>query len=292
MNQIDGNKKSIEKTTADIKANQQELTNAENRIKGQQDVFNKRARAMYINGVDSYLNVILESDTLSDFVTRVHTIKKVVGFDQKIIGDLKVKKDAIAQQKQNLDDKNKKLLVLKLDNEKKLAKLNSDKVESTKLAKDLESKESILAAKDTSASRIVTSVEGVVKKIQASSPRTSRGASASGSSLIAYASTFQGIPYVYGGNGPSSFDCAGFTCYVFAHFGISLPRVASDQQNVGTYISIDQLQPGDLVFFGSPAHHVGIYVGDGCMIHAPHTGDVVKISPLHSDFSGGRRVLQ
>ena len=97
---------------------------------------------------------------------------------------------------------------------------------------------------------------------------------------------------MYGGNGPSSFDCAGFTCYVFAHFGISLPRVASDQQNVGTYVSTDQLQPGDLVFFGSPAHHVGIYVGDGCMIHAPHTGDVVKISPLHSDFSGGRRVLQ
>lgn len=158
-----------------------------------------------------------------------------------------------------------------------------------------EQKQDLETKNATSTSRIVDSVAGQVQKIRAEAPRLSRGSSGaptSSNSIIAYASTFQGVPYMYGGNGPSSFDCAGFTCYVFAHFGISLPRVASDQQNVGTYVSRDQLQPGDLVFFGSPAHHVGIYIGDGCMIHAPHTGDVVKISPLHSDFSGGRRVLQ
>ena len=69
-----------------------------------------------------------------------------------------------------------------------------------------------------------------------------------------------------------------------------LPRVASDQQHVGTYVSRADLKPGDLVFFGDPAHHVGIYVGNGNMINAPHTGDVVKVQPLNSDFSYGRRI--
>lgn len=295
MTEINSNKKNIEKTNKDIKDTQAQLDKAEKNIKGQQELFSKRIRVMYINGVDSYLGVVLQSNNLSDFIGRVDTVKKIVGFDEKIIGDLKDKKNVITENKKTLDDKNKNLVALKTDNEKKLSKLNSDKVHETKLLSDLKNKESILADKDTSTSRIVASAEGVVKKIQASAPRISRGSSgatASSSSVIAYASTFQGVPYVYGGNGPDSFDCAGFTCYVYAHFGISLPRVASDQQDVGTYVSRDQLQPGDLVFFGSPAHHVGIYVGDGCMIHAPHTGDVVKISPLHSDFSGGRRVLQ
>ncbi len=291
MKQIDGNKKSIEKTTADIKATRQELTNAENSIKGQQDVFNKRIRAMYINGTDSYLGVILESDNLSDFISRMDTIKKIVGFDEKVINDLKQKKDTIAKKKEALNNENNKLLALKADNEKKLASFNSTRSEQKNLIASLDTKEQALKAADVQINNLVASAESQVEKYSASSPTLSRGSS-SASAIVAYASTFQGVPYAWGGNGPSSFDCAGFTCYVFAYFGISLPRVASDQQNVGTYVSRDQLRPGDLVFFGSPAHHVGIYVGDGCMIHAPHTGDVVKISPLHSDFSGGRRVLQ
>ncbi|AWI07554.1 NlpC/P60 family protein [Clostridium drakei] len=289
MKQIDGNKKSIEKTTADIKTSQQELTNAENSIKGQQDIFNKRVRAMYINGADSYLGVILQSDNLSDFISRVDTVKKIVGFDEKIINDLKQKKDTISKKKEALNAENNKLLALKADNEKKLASFNNTRSEQKNLIASLDAKEKALKAADAETNNLVASAQSQVEKYSASSPALSRGSS-SANSIVAYASTFQGVPYAWGGNGPSSFDCSGFTCYVFAHFGISLPRIASEQQGVGEYVSRDQLQPGDLVFFGSPAHHVGIYVGNGCMIHAPHTGDVVKISSLHSDFSGGRRV--
>ncbi len=90
--------------------------------------------------------------------------------------------------------------------------------------------------------------------------------------ILEYASNFLGVPYVWGGTSPVGFDCSGFTQYVFLHFGVTLPRVSQEQQNVGELISRANLQPGDLVFFGTPAHHVGIYVGNGKMIDAPHTG--------------------
>lgn len=295
--QIDNNKDNIEKTGKDIKQTQGDLEKSEKNIKGQQDLFNKRMRAMYINGVDSYLDVVFQADGLNDFISRVDTVKKIAGFDKKVISDLTDKKDTVSKKKQDLGNKNNQLLALKSDNEKKLAKLNSDKADQTKLIASLKDKEKLLAVADTAATKLVTSAENKVQQIKAAAPRISRGTSsvsvsaASSDSIVAYASNFLGTPYAWGGNGPSTFDCSGFTCYVYSHFGVKLPRTSQEQQDVGTEVSRDQLQPGDLVFFGSPAHHVGMYVGNGCYIHAPRTGDVVKISPLdRSDYSGARRV--
>jgi cell wall-associated NlpC family hydrolase/regulator of replication initiation timing len=96
---------------------------------------------------------------------------------------------------------------------------------------------------------------------------------------------YLGVPYVWGGASPSGFDCSGLVMYVFAELGISLPHYAAAQYGFGTPVPADQLQPGDLVFFDGLGH-VGIYIGGGQMIHAPHTGDVVKISPI-SEFGSG-----
>lgn len=100
---------------------------------------------------------------------------------------------------------------------------------------------------------------------------------AAGSSLVNTAASCLGVPYVWGGMSMSGFDCSGLTSYVYARNGIALPRTAAAQQAAATPISFDQLQPGDLVFWGKPAHHVGIYIGDGQYIHAPVPGQVVSI---------------
>ena len=111
--------------------------------------------------------------------------------------------------------------------------------------------------------------------------------------VIANAKQYLGVPYVWGGSTPSGFDCSGYVSYVYRSVGISLPRSSRDQQNVGTRIPLNQLQPGDLVFRGSPAYHVGIYIGGGQYIHAPQTGDVVKIAAFNpSQFSSASRVLR
>ena len=106
---------------------------------------------------------------------------------------------------------------------------------------------------------------------------------------------YLGTPYVWGGASPSGFDCSGLAMYVYAQVGISLPHNAAMQyDSVGVYVSRSDLQPGDLVFFDGLGH-MGIYIGGGQFIHAPHTGDVVKISSLSeswyaSTYVGAKRV--
>ncbi len=101
--------------------------------------------------------------------------------------------------------------------------------------------------------------------------------------VVDTAKQYLGTSYVYGGSSPETgFDCSGLTQYSFAQAGISIPRVSSEQAASGIEVPYAQLRIGDLVAFYSPVSHVGIYIGNGQFIHAPHTGDVVKISSLSS----------
>ena len=114
-------------------------------------------------------------------------------------------------------------------------------------------------------------------------------------SVVRFARHFLGVPYVYGGTSPSSgFDCSGFTRFVYAHFGIALPHYSGAQFDMGRRVSRAGLRPGDLVFFDGLGH-VGLYIGGGRFIHAPHTGTRVSVDRLAGWYSGrydgARRLL-
>jgi cell wall-associated NlpC family hydrolase len=114
-----------------------------------------------------------------------------------------------------------------------------------------------------------------------------------GAQVVAIAMRYLGVPYKWGGASPSTgFDCSGLTMYVYAQIGISLPHYAAAQFQMGRPVSRDQLEPGDLVFYRGLGH-MGMYIGGGNYIHAPQTGDVVKISGVNdrSDWVGARRLL-
>ena len=103
--------------------------------------------------------------------------------------------------------------------------------------------------------------------------------------VLSIAASLAGIYYVYGGTTPAGFDCSGYTQYVFAKAGISLPRTAEQQRQATTPVT--NPQPGDLVFFGSPAHHVGIYAGNGTMWDSEQTGTAIALRTDRSERNGG-----
>lgn len=130
------------------------------------------------------------------------------------------------------------------------------------------------------------------------SPGASSQLGGDGSGVVSDAMKYLGIPYEWGGDSPQGFDCSGLTKYVYRDFGVTLPHSAEEQSRIGISVSRDQLISGDLIFFAKNGrvHHVGIYIGNDRFLHAPNTGDVVKISNLSGthygrEFTIGRRYL-
>ncbi len=114
-----------------------------------------------------------------------------------------------------------------------------------------------------------------------------------GDAVVASAEKYLGVPYKFGGTDPATgLDCSGFVQRTFSDLGIKLPRIAADQAKVGQAVpSLAQARPGDLLAFGQPVDHIAIYVGDGKMIAAPHTGDHVKIESVYTTPTAIRRVI-
>ena len=123
-------------------------------------------------------------------------------------------------------------------------------------------------------------------------PSSNNGVNEKANKALAFCKSKLGTPYLWGGTGPR-YDCSGLMMKAYASVGISIPRTSKQQSTFGKAVSKSNLQVGDLVFFGSPVHHVGMYIGNNQYIHSPKTGDVVKISNLGSrkDYAGARRVV-
>lgn len=307
MKQISDTKKNINQTQEQIKLAQAGIQEAEDEMKAENDIFNKRMRAMYINGPDGYLNILLESSSFNDLLSRMEAVVKIVEADKKIIANLNTKKDDVSKKKEILDNENEKLVALKADNEQKLSKLNQSKSDQAKLISDLKTQEKLFGFDVDNSKKAIDDI-----KKQLNALRISRGSTSGFSDVISYIFSnnadgkprFIGTPYVWGGTTPynystrtGGFDCSGFVQYVYRQFGVNLPRTTYDQINSGVAVSRDNLRPGDLILFGtwSNPHHIGIYYGkiDGVdqFIHAPQTGDVIKVSPLdRTDFLTARRV--
>jgi len=314
MTKTEENKGKISETKNEIESAAAQVKKVEKDTQKEQDLYNSRMRVMYINGFDGYMSIILDSESFGDFVSRVDNIKTVIEFDKKVVGRFKATQKELNKKQQSLNKTKESLQSLQVENKQKIDKLMLTKESQNKLITELKSKEIVTKElqnkliaelknkKDISAQQIIEPKVSVnksitkISEIRKSTPTysPSRGATTvSQDAIIAYASNFLGTPYLWGGTTPSGFDCSGFTQYVYAHFGIFIGRTTFDQINNGVQVSRDNLQPGDLVFFGTFAnpHHMGMYIGDNNYIHAPHTGDVIKISTLgRNDYVTARRV--
>ena len=296
MDKTEENKSKIDETEKAIKRSSAEVKQVLKQAQKEQELFNSRMRVMYINGFDSYTSIILDSESFGDFISRVENIKTVIEFDKKVAAEFEATKKELDEKQQSLNKTKDELVILQVQNKYKLDKIIVTKESQNKLMTELKSKESLLEGQMSKPQISVNKSITKINEIRKSAPKytPSRGSAViSNNAIVAYASNFLGTPYLWGGTSPSGFDCSGYTQYVYAHFGISVGRTTFDQIKDGVQISRDNLQAGDLVFFGTfeNPHHMGIYVGDNNYIHAPHTGDVIKVSPMsRKDFITGRRV--
>lgn len=292
MTEISKGKKEIKAVKSDINHDENLIEKENEDILKKENILSDRAKLTYMGEDNDYLNIILSSRNIDEFMTNIAAIENVVEDDKDAIKQFTAEKSKIQEDKSKLENKNKSLNALQDKNTELLKALQANKSKQSTLRGQYNIQ---LAKNKKEINRYKNEIAGILAQIKRNAGNFNSAAVYSDNAVVAYATSFLGINYLWGGNVPSTgFDCSGLTRYVYAHFGIDLPRVAEDQQKVGVYESIDNLKPGDLVFFGNPAYHVGIYAGSGYFIHAPHTGDCVKISPLseRDDFSGGKRIVQ
>jgi peptidoglycan DL-endopeptidase CwlO len=277
------------------------------------------ARSAYTGESMGSLQALMTSETAEEFVNRVTLLQGVAGYQGELLGqavtateaattaqatateaaaEAQRQYDAVAAQQADLESQiaDYQADFARLSSEERRAALEAaaaaHAAEETRASRDEEREDT--ASSGSSAGSSAGSSSGSSASSSAAEAPAAAAAPASGvaGTVVATAMAQRGKPYVWAAGGPGSFDCSGLTQYAFRAAGISLPHSSRMQSQMGTAVSRANLQPGDLVFFYSPVSHVGIYIGNGQMVHAPTSGDVVKVGTIDSmgGYAGARRI--
>jgi peptidoglycan DL-endopeptidase CwlO len=302
----------LNRIQSNLRTNQHELGVARGNLKRSQRVVEQRLVTLYTAGDQaSSLGVLLGAGNMSDLLNRADTANLVAGQDVQVQRQVITFKKQVHRERIQLQHARAAQQQVVQQRADAKASISSQLAERHRLVASIRNqivsmrqaearRQAQLAAEARARAQAAAAAPAVVAAPAPSSSGSSGGGvinpppSSVGGSVVSIAERYLGVPYVWGGASPSGFDCSGLVMYVYAQVGVSLPHNAAAQYGYGSPVSMSQLQPGDLVFFYGLGH-VGIYIGGGQFIHAPHTGDVVKISSLGgyyaSNFVGARRIL-
>jgi cell wall-associated NlpC family hydrolase len=293
-----------------VRENRKEGAVARHNLAASQRAMAERLVSLYKYGQSSTLEVILGARNLDDMMSRIAAAKSVTSLDANVIGQVRHFRSALQRSKRQLASARAQQdsLVVSLSAQKRaiegriaaqnslLTSLHGEiaRLQAAQLARELtmarEAQARLQAQQLAAAQAQNTTVVGVTAA--APSGQTFVPASTH-SGVVSVALAQLGKPYVWAAAGPDSFDCSGLIVYSFAQLGISLPHSSYALWDMGVPVSEDQLQPGDILFFDGLGH-VGMYIGGGQFVQAPHTGTDVQITPLSSyqnAYVGARRIL-
>ena len=293
----------LDKIRGELKTNAQHLTIARSSLRAAQIHLSKRLVALYKNGGGSgSLEVILGSSSIDDLLDRLDAVERVSAQDARVLREVKSFRAQVLQRKGRLERAQKAQVQVVADKESQRLSIEGQLAERQSLLASIKDQIAQLeAAEQRRQARLAAQAQARLRSTQqsqaaqAASPQAvlqtdpvdeviAPAPDARYGGAVGIAMQYLGVPYKWGGASPETgFDCSGFLMYVYSKLGVSLPHNAAMQYRLGTAVSKDQLQPGDLVFFNGLGHN-GMYIGGGQFIHAPHTGDVVKISSLSDSW--------
>jgi peptidoglycan DL-endopeptidase CwlO len=300
----------LNEVKADLRANQHQLLIARASLRRSRATLSRRLVVLYMSGSQSTLEVLLGTDNLDGVLSKLDAQDRVGQQDASIVRSVARLKRETEQRQARLNRARAEQAQLvaaraaaqrsieqQLVSRRQLLSTVRGEIERLQAAEQARQAELQRQAKARLASQEQAAQARVLTSIAAPPPVTSSETippppPPSSGGVVGIAMRYLGVPYVWGGSSPSGFDCSGFVMYVYAQVGISLPHYTVSQYGMGSAVSRSQLQPGDVLFFDGLGHN-GIYIGGNQFIHAPHTGDVVKISSISgwyaSSYVGARR---
>ena len=278
---------------------QRDLEAAQTQTQADQDLAGARVRALYESGgAPALWATVMDGADPADAMARYHDVSVVLGLDRATEKADRTRADQIAKSTAKLAALAAKITKLQTAAATAAEQVSSLLADQQRALAGADKQVRVLAAQAAAeaAARSAASFAAALAAAGGSLTGTTKPPNATVATAIAAARTKLGDPYLWGGTGPNAYDCSGLTQFAYGVAGIALPRVAADQWQVGARVGLANLLPGDLLFWatdpGNPAtiHHVAMYLGDGLMIAAPHTGDVVKIEAVYMDgFFGATR---
>lgn len=260
--------------------------------------FEDRIRGVYkAGGRDQLLQMLLLADGIDDLFNRIRVISKLADQDNKLVDNLRESTDKLDGLLREIDQHKAEELTIRAQMGDQRAEIEAKLTDRKNALANIDSQisqvlENERLRRQTEQERLKQSLAGLLNGGPYAPPVPLTGDPIL-DQFVQTAAYYMGIPYVWAGDRPSTgFDCSGFTQFVYAQHGISLPHYSGYQAQMGMPVDPTKgLQVGDLLAFGIPVHHVGIYIGNGMFINSPRTGDVVKIEPLsgRSNLSAVRR---
>lgn len=282
-------KAQLDSISEKVDSTRKRLFEIKENLEERRTILNRRATRLYKNGRTSMLEVMLNTSDFADFLQRADFVYRVAQSDAQLVTRIKASRDSVEELERQVAEQQRQQEGL----------VQQEAAKKYQIESKLNERRTLLNGLNADIQRLLADQ---VRTQQASDAALNAQAQTNlinvpQGSLAKTALKYLGVPYHWAGAGPGEcptgehkicFDCSGLTQYVYKLHGISMPHNAAMQFNRAVKVTLQQARAGDLVFFGKPSHHVGMYLGDDMFVHAPQTGDVVKVSRLSNrkDLSG------
>ncbi len=277
-----------------IAAAEREVSDVENRMRTRRQAAVRLATELYKGGRQLGIEGVLSASSLAELETRVGYLQTSTAAQSKIFERLAVDRIELDKKIEALDEQRALALAaqtevegLRADIEAKMAAQSAEVADLRAAIEAAERRAAAAAARRTAQARASVPVAPLIGSLSA---RPAPAPNPRAQAAVDAALSQVGKPYQWGAAGPDSFDCSGLTMWAWARAGVGLPHNSGAQYDATVRVGSGEWEPGDLLFFGSPIHHVGMYIGNGQMVEAPYSGNSVRVNSAHrSDYVGAGR---